>query len=66
MSSENFNQDDTVFADDAFARLTQKALRHLSRVLAGRGCQVIYLTEDAEVLGWAIGLPHEAAAPSRR
>jgi hypothetical protein len=20
---------------------------------------VIYLTEDAEVLGWAIGLPHE-------
>ena len=60
MSGENFNQDDTVFADDAFARFDPEGVAALITVLAGRGCQVIYLTEDAEVLGWAIGLPHEA------
>ena len=36
----------------------------LVTTLAGRGCQVVYLTEDAEVLGWAIGLPHEAGGAS--
>ncbi len=60
MSGENFSQDDTVFADDAFARFDPQGVAALVTNLAGRGCQVIYLTEDAEVLGWAIGLPHEA------
>jgi DNA repair exonuclease SbcCD ATPase subunit len=60
MTGENFNQDDTVFADDAFARFDPEGVAALVTILAGRGCQVIYLTEDAEVLGWAIGLPHEA------
>ena len=60
MSGENFNQDDVVFADDAFARFDPEGVAALVTILAGRGCQVIYLTEDAEVLGWAIGLPHEA------
>ncbi len=60
MSGENFNQDDAVFADDAFARFDPEGVAALVTILAGRGCQVIYLTEDAEVLGWAIGLPHEA------
>ncbi|MGD0811571.1 MAG: hypothetical protein ABSA91_17960 [Acidimicrobiales bacterium] len=60
MSSETFNQDDAVFADDAFARFDSDGVAALVTSLAGRGCQVIYLTEDAEVLGWAIGLPHEA------
>jgi hypothetical protein len=60
MNSENFNQDDAVFADDAFARFGTEAVTALITNLAGRGCQVIYLTEDAEVLGWAIGLPHES------
>jgi len=60
MSSDLFNQDDAVFADDAFARFDPEGVAALVTSLAGRGCQVIYLTEDAEVLGWAIGLPHEA------
>jgi len=60
MSGENFNQDDTVFADDAFARFDPEGVAALVTILAGRGSQVVYLTEDAEVLGWAIGLPHEA------
>ncbi len=60
VSGENFNQDDTVFADDAFARFDPQGVAALVTILAGRGCQVVYLTEDAEVLGWAIGLPHEA------
>ena len=59
-SGENFNQDNAVFADDAFARFDPEGVAALVTILAGRGCQVIYLTEDAEVLGWAIGLPHEA------
>ncbi|HUC13248.1 MAG TPA: hypothetical protein VMS00_02240 [Acidimicrobiales bacterium] len=60
VSSDNFNRDDVVFADDAFARFDPEAVAELVTSLAGRGCQVIYLTEDADVLGWAIGLPHEA------
>jgi hypothetical protein len=60
VSSDNFNRDDVVFADDAFARFDPEAVAELVTSLAGRGCQVIYLTEDAAVLGWAIGLPHEA------
>ena len=60
VSSDNFNHDDAVFADDAFARFDPEGVAALVTSLAGRGCQVIYLTEDAEVLGWAIGLPHEA------
>ena len=60
LTGENFNQDDTVFADDSFARFDPEGVAALVTILAGRGCQVVYLTEDAEVLGWAIGLPHEA------
>jgi len=60
VSGDNFNQDDAAFADDAFARFDPEGVAALVTILAGRGCQVIYLTEDAEVLGWAIGLPHEA------
>jgi hypothetical protein len=59
INSDRFNQDDAVFADDAFARFDQQDVAALVTKLAGRGCQVIYLTEDPEVLSWAIGLPHE-------
>jgi hypothetical protein len=59
LNSDKFGQDDAVFADDAFARFDHDTVAALVTDLAGRGCQVIYLTEDAEVLGWAIGLPHE-------
>ena len=59
ISSDRFNQDDAVFADDAFASFDAEGVAALVTNLAGRGCQVIYLTEDPEVLSWAIGLPHD-------
>ena len=62
--SDRFNRDDAVLADDAFNRFGAEGVATLVTTLAGRGCQVIYLTEDAEVLGWAIGLPHEAGGAS--
>jgi len=72
-NSEEFSPDDAVFADDAFHRFGAEGAARLITTLAGRGCQVIYLTEDPEVLGWAISLPHEAggattisAAPGRK
>jgi hypothetical protein len=64
VESDRFNQDDAVFSDDAFGRFGVDAVAHLLTSLAGRGCQVIYLTDDAEILSWAIGLPHEAGGAS--
>jgi len=63
-SSDHFKPDDVVFADEAFARFGPEGATTLVMTLAGRGCQVIYLTEDARLLGWAIGLPHEAGGAS--
>ena len=59
IGSDEFNQYDAVVADDALARFDPEGVAALITSLAARGCQVIYLTEDADVLGWAIGLPHE-------
>jgi hypothetical protein len=64
LSSEHFKRDDAVFADEAFGRFGAEGVATLLTTLAGRGCQVIYLTDDSEVLGWAIGLPHEAGGAS--
>lgn len=64
VDSDHFDPDDAVFADDAFSRFGAEGVATLLTTLAGRGCQVIYLTEDTEVLGWAIGLPHEAGGAS--
>ena len=64
VSSERFSRDDAVFADEAFSRFGAEGTAALLSTLAGRGCQVIYLTDDSEVLGWAIGLPHEAGGAS--
>jgi hypothetical protein len=64
LESDEFNQDDAIFTDDAFGRFGIEGVAHLLTALSGRGCQVIYLTDDAEVLSWAIGLPHEAGGAS--
>jgi hypothetical protein len=64
VSSEHFSRDDAVFADEAFGRFGAEGTAALLSNLAGRGCQVIYLTDDPELLGWAIGLPHEAGGAS--
>jgi hypothetical protein len=64
VSSERFSRDDAVFADEAFGRFGAEGTATLLTTLAGRGCQVIYLTDDSELLGWAIGLPHEAGGAS--
>jgi tetratricopeptide (TPR) repeat protein len=64
VSSDHFSRDDAVFADDAFASFGPEGIASLVTTLSARGCQVIYLTDDAEVLGWAIGLPHEAGGAS--
>jgi hypothetical protein len=63
-SSDHFTRDDVVFADEAFGRFGTEGVATLVTTLAGRGCQVIYLTEEPLVLGWAIGLPHEAGGAS--
>lgn len=60
LASDDFSSDDAVVADDAFARFGPEGVASLLTTVSGRGCQVIYLTEEPEVLGWAIGLPHEA------
>jgi hypothetical protein len=64
VSSDYFSRDDAVFADEAFRRFGAEGTADLLSTLARRGCQVIYLTEDSELLGWAIGLPHEAGGAS--
>jgi hypothetical protein len=64
VSSDHFSRDDAVFADEAFSRFGAEGTADLLSTLAGRGCQVIYLTDDPELLGWAIGLPHEAGGAS--
>ena len=64
VSSDHFSRDDAVFADEAFGRFGAEGTAALLSNLAGRGCQVIYLTDDPELLGWAIGLPHEAGGAS--
>jgi hypothetical protein len=63
-ASDHFNRDDAVFADDAFVRFGPEGAATLITSLAARGCQVVYLTEDPHILGWAIGLPHEAGGAS--
>ena len=63
-SSDHFNSEDVVFADEAFGRFGAEGVADLVTTLAARGCQVIYLTEDPQVLGWAIGLPHETGGAS--
>jgi hypothetical protein len=57
--SDYFANDDAVLVDEAFDRFGPQGAAALITTLADRGCQVIYLTENAEVLGWAIGLPHD-------
>ncbi len=64
VGSEHFTRDDAVFADEAFARFGAEGAATLISTLAGRGCQVIYLTEDPALLSWAIGLPHAAGGAS--
>ncbi len=59
VASDYFERDDAVVADEAFSRFGPEETATLITALAGRGCQVVYLTEDPQVLGWAIGLPHE-------
>jgi hypothetical protein len=56
---DHFANDDVVFADEAFDRFGPEGAAALITALAERGCQVIYLTDDPDVLGWAIGLPHD-------
>lgn len=57
--SEYFAHDDAVLADDAFDSFGPEGVTALITALSARGSQVIYLTADPDVLGWAIGLPHE-------
>lgn len=64
LGGDHFKRDEAVFADEAFGRFGHQGVATLVTALAARGCQVIYLTEDAQVLGWAIGLPHEAGGAS--
>jgi hypothetical protein len=52
--------DETVVIDDAFRSMSADAVVGLITGLAERRrAQVIYMTDDAGVLGWAISLPHE-------
>jgi hypothetical protein len=64
LGGDSFSRDDAVFADEAFARFGAQGTAALVSALASKGCQVIYLTEDPELLGWAIGLPSEAGGAS--
>jgi len=63
-SSEIFTPEEVVFADDTFSRFRAEEASSLVTALASRGCQVVYLTEDPEMLGWAISLPHEVGSVS--
>ncbi len=58
-ASNYFAKDDVVFADDAFDSFSPDGTAALITSLADRAGQVIYLTDNTDVLGWAIGLPHE-------
>jgi hypothetical protein len=60
--SDYFAQADAVFADDAFTKFSPEAVSALITALAARGGQVIYLTDNPDVLGWAIGIPHNTGA----
>ncbi len=64
LASEAFTDEDAVLADEAFGRFGAEQACALVTSLAERGCQVIYLTDDPEILGWAIGLPHGAGGAS--
>ncbi|HET9058706.1 MAG TPA: hypothetical protein VFN61_02210 [Acidimicrobiales bacterium] len=64
LGGDHFKRDDAVLADEAFRRFGASGAAALISTLAGRGCQVIYLTEDPDILSWAIGLPHEAGGAS--
>ena len=62
--AERFAAIDCVLADDAFERFGPQAATALISAFAAGGRQVIYLTDDADLLGWAIGLPHETGGAS--
>jgi hypothetical protein len=64
LASDAISGVDALLADDAFGRFSTEQASALVKSLAGRGCQVIYLTDDPEILGWAIGLPHETGGAS--
>jgi tetratricopeptide (TPR) repeat protein len=64
VSGDHFDKDAAVFADDAFSGFGAEGAASLITALSARGCQVIYLTEDPELLGWAIALPHEVGGAS--
>ena len=57
--SEYFANEEAVFSDEAFDGFGPQGAADFITAFADRGCQVIYLTENTDVLGWAIGLPHE-------
>ena len=65
VNGAHFQPDEAVFADEAFARFGVEGTETLITALSARGNQVIYLTEDVNLLGWAIGLPHEAGSVSK-
>ncbi len=62
--SEYFVTTEAVFVDDAFDSFGPAGAAALITAFAARGCQVVYLTDNADLLGWAIGLPHEAGGAS--
>jgi tetratricopeptide (TPR) repeat protein len=64
VGSDLFMPEEVVFADDAFSQFGREGATTLTTALASRGCQVVYLTEDPEMLGWAISLPREAGGVS--
>jgi hypothetical protein len=57
--SEYFANHEAVFADEAFDGFGLQSAAGFITAFADLGRQVIYLTENTDVLGWAIGLPHE-------
>ena len=62
--SDYFTEGTAVFADDAFASFGPEEVAAFASALSARGCQVIYLTDDPDVLGWAIGLPDDTGRAS--
>ncbi len=62
VTNEYLAKDGAVCADDAFKSFDPETVAALLVVLAGHGGQVVYLTDNPEVLGWAIGLPHDIGA----
>lgn len=57
--SDHFSQGNPVFAEEAFEGFGPEGAAKLITALAANGNQVIYLTEDTDLLGWAISLPHD-------